>query len=121
MQAVINGKRYNTETGTLVCQCPEGYLYKKYHSIEFFICDRNKHIIPVPFAQAKDICYHHGAKQQYEELFVPSRNQGRTNTDLSVSAYTKLRLCAQVHGRTMKDELETMIDKYWRNLDRHKR
>ena len=121
MRAIINGKRYDTETGKCICQCPEGYLYKKYHSIEFFLCDRQKNIRPVPFAQARDICYKHSTKELYDSLFVPSRIHGRTNTDLSMTAYSKFRICAQTHGRTMKEELEIIADKEWRNLDRHKR
>ena len=121
MQAIINGKKYNTDTGQCICQTVKGYLYRKYNSLEYFLCDRHhKTITPVSFREAKELCNKYGTKEQYDSMFVPSKADGFTIMRIPKSDYTKLRDCAQHHGRTLKAEYSAIIDKAWRNLDRHK-
>ena len=119
MRKKINCKCYDTKTGTAVCQTPKGYLYRKYHSIEYFLFD-GKNIIPIPMTEARELCSQHGTKAQFDALFVPTHSQGRTNIDLTRESYSKLRICAQLHGRTVKAELMDLIEKAYRNRDRHK-
>lgn len=121
MKAMIKGKIYNTETGTKVCSCPRGILYKKYHSIEYFVYDPSrKTITPVTWNEARDISRSNAPKHLHDSLFIPGKDQGRTNVDLSRESYSKLRICAGLHDRPIKAELKDIIDKAYRNRDRHK-
>ena len=121
MKATINHKTYNTETGTEICSSPRGKLYKRYHSIDYFLFDPyRKTITPITWNEARDISYKNAPKDLHDRLFIPRRDQGRTNIDLPREHYDKLRICAALHGNTIKGELRAIIEKEYRNRDRHK-
>ena len=118
MRAKINGKYYDTQTGTLICQCDRGYLYKKYHANEFFLFDR-KQITPVTWNDAKTIIHKWGTQTFYSNFFDPMDNPKRTNIDIPIASYNKLRELAGIKQTTMKQMLVEIIDKAHRNRDRH--
>ena len=122
MKARINNKLYNTETGCFICSCPRGKLYRKYHSIEHFLHDPQRGIItPITWDEAQDIARTNAPRETYNRMFVPRLHYGRSNIDLPLEHYDKLRDIAARHNRTMKKELQFIIDKEYRNRDRHKR
>lgn len=122
MKRTIDHKTYNTETGQFICNSPRGELYKRYHSIDYFLFDRyrNKSITPITWEEAKSIAYNHAPSDLYNRLFIPRMNQGRTNIDLPLEHYDKLKICAALHNNSVKKELQKIIDKEYRNRDRHK-
>lgn len=121
MKTLINGKTYNTETGTMICQTPKGYLYKKYHSIDYFLYDSyHKRITPITWTEARDMAYKYAPGDLYKRLFIPRMDEGRTNIDMPRKHYDMLSICAGLHGNTVKKELQRIIEKEYRNRDRHK-
>jgi len=121
MKVKINNKTYNTDTGQRVCQCAYGYLYKRYHSIDYFLHDPlHRTITPVSWNEARDLAYKYAPGDLYKRLFIPRMDQGRTNIDLPREHYDKLRVCAGLHGNSVKGELRAIIEKAYRNRDRHK-
>lgn len=119
MRAKINGKCYDTSTGTMVCQCDRGYLYKKYHANEFFLYDRKQTITPISWDEAKAIVIKWGSRVFYTNFFDPSDNPRRTNMDMDIVTYNKIRDIAGTEHKTMKEALREIVDKAWRNRNRH--
>lgn len=121
MRVKINGKNYDTDTGTLVCQCERGQLYKKYHANEFFLFDRKKTITPITWNEAREIVKINGSRIFYSNFFDPTDNPKRTNIDIPLVSYNKLRELAGIKQTTMKHILVELIDTAHRNRDRHTR
>lgn len=119
MRTKINGKCYDTDTGTLVCQCDRGQLYKKYNANEFFLFDRKKIITPITWNEAKEIVTKYGSRAFYLNFFDPQENPKRCNVDIPVVSYNKLRELAGIKRSTMKETLTELIDTAHRNRDRH--
>lgn len=122
MKVRINNKLYNTETGRYICNSARGELYRKYHSIEHFLYDAlRKTITPITWDEAKEITRTNAPREMYNSMFVPRLHYGRSNIDLPLEHYDKLRDIAARHNRSMKQELQLIINKEYRNRDRHKR
>ena len=119
MRAKINGRYYDTNTGTYVCQCERGQVYKKYNANEFFLYDRRKTITPISWNEAKEIIRVNGSRVFYENFFDPQDDRKRTNIDIPIVAYNKLRELAGDKKTTMKRILVELIDTAHRNRDRH--
>lgn len=121
MRTKINGRYYDTDTGTLVCQCIRGHLYKKYNANEFFLFDRKKTITPITWNEAKEIIRVNGSRVFYLNFFDPEANPKRCNVDIPLVSYNKLRELAGDKKTTMKKILVELIDTAHRNRDRHTR
>ena len=115
----INGKKYNTDSAEFVCHSPKGNLYRKYRSIEHFICN-GKEIQPVSWMEARDIVYKHGTRDYYYTYFEPKDSTDRTHIDMQQGTYSKLRILASMHGMSAKEYLDVIVNKEYRNRDRHK-
>ena len=121
MRTKINGRYYDTNTGTLVCQCAKGQLYKKYNANEFFLYDRRKTITPISWDEAKEIVRVNGSRIFYTNFFDPTANPKRTNIDIPIVSYNKLRELAGYKKTSMQNILVDLIDSAHRNRDRHTR
>ena len=118
MRTIINGRVYDTETGTFICNSERGQLFRKYHSQQFFLCSSNT-ITPIPWNEAKEIIYRNGNKSCYEKLFSTEDDSRRCNVDLSRSDYKKLQEFAGQYGISVREANSIAIAKLWRNRDRH--
>ena len=118
MRSKINGRIYDTETGTFICQCEKGKLFRKYHSQQFFLCNSSG-IVPVLWNEAKEIIYRNGSKVCYEKLFSTEDDSRRCNVDLPRSAYKKLQELAGTRCVSIQTALIQAIEKDFRNRDRH--
>ena len=121
MREKINGRYYDTQTGTKVCQCPDGYIYRKYNANEFFLLNRSNKIIPIEWNKAKELIYKHGTRIFYQSFFEPENDSKRTNIDIPRGTYCKLRELAGEHNMTMKEYIVYGTEILWRNRNRHKR
>lgn len=121
MRTKINGRYYDTDTGTLVCQCDRGQLYKKYNANEFFLFDRKKTITPITWNEAKEIVMVNGSRVFYLNFFDPQENSRRCNIDIPIVTKNKLRELAGDKKTTMQKILIDLVDTAHRNRDRHKR
>ena len=120
MIKIIDGKKYNTDSAEFVCHSPRGNLYRKYRSIEHFTCD-GKYIVPVTWYEARDIVYKYGTREYYYTYFEPKDSTERTHIDMQQGTYSKLRILASMHDTSAKEYLDVIVNKEWRNRDRHKR
>lgn len=121
MRTKINGRYYDTNTGTLVCQCNKGQLYKKYNANEFFLYDRRGTITPITWSEAKEIVRVNGSRTYYLNFFDPQDNPKRTNINIPIVQYNKLRELAGDKSTTMRSVIIDLIDTAHRNRDRHTR
>lgn len=118
MKKTINGHRYSTETGTVICHCPDGTLFRKYNANEFFLYDR-KDIIPVSWNEAKRIIWNYGERDFYMQFFRGEKSDKVKLFPLTDTDYINLREISGVRKITMQEALTLALAKERRNLDRH--
>ena len=139
MKKVINGKKYDTETATFVCDrvLNDGDdLFKKDESLyhkrtgEFFLygiggagskyamaldmnnfCEGEK-IIPLSIDEAKQFIEENGTVEDYEKYFTIDKDGSKTFTcKLSQKAYDKLKAKSEELGFPMSSITEELIMK----------
>lgn len=141
MKKVLNGKLYDTEKAHLIADVPhsnikssegacEQRLYLKKNG-EFFlwlagarseiasnmaldsgIHDRERHIYPLSYEQARKWAESEMPADEWLELFEPEEDDSTSQlaVRISTAAYNKLKKAAQMEGKSLRAKIEELIN-----------
>ena len=118
MRKRIGNKIYDTDTSQFVCHTPQGDLYKKRSSLEFFVWktgDRDP--VTVSWPDANNLVKTYGTREQYIAMFTAydkstDPHKG-SSTQVRLSSYHRIKATrnAQRLGLSLKAYIERLIDR----------
>ena len=119
----VNGKKYNIPKSILICETPQGTLYKKNgRGRDFFLYNKDGKVnrekfIDVTWAEANNLTRTYGTREMQEKYFTlyeksDTTHKGSTAT-IRLDEYHAVKAFrnAQIKGMPMSTYIKMLIDK----------